>query len=723
MITKSLRPFAPSSGRLKRLFNIIEQADPKVLSLDVFDTLLYRPFQNPPDLFAEVYEILKARLAREWNLGPTRFIQMRREAEREERMKHPRSEATLTGIAGKLSAILDREVSAEWIIDAEIAAEQRFIRLDRDIATLILRAREEGMLYILVSDMYLSREDILGLLRIAALRAGIELPEPAAVFVSGDHGTGKADQLFRIMIDSLGVEAGDILHIGDNPSSDVEASANLGMAYFHYERENPYLAAVLEKERALEEKSDFSLERTGGGFGLSTIRAKAFFSEGSGNHPRHFEYGAFVLGAPLTLFAEWIVEDSLQRRESTIFCLMREGEFLSSLINKVASCRGANVTARPLWTSRYAMKTASYRRVDGEEIRRYFKKKYIPSLRMAAKDLFLPVELLRSKTGIVHEHPMTMQERDRFIAALLSDERHRKQVLEASALHRARLLEYYRKEGVAGRDRVTLVDLGWAGSIQDDLLELLREEAGFSHIRGLYFATNEQILTKRASDSSFASFLYHQGGPMPSFWSLKRTPQILEQSCSCGKGSLQRIEEHGCPRLFPSIIPEKQIGDTKEIQRGVLRFAELWLEGGHSRESGMRHADKESMIADLRSILRRSLEDPEPEEAALFENWFHDDNDGSLEIERIFGSEQTRERAAEMTRREILALDWRDCFWPAGLSSLIGKIEGSESIDGDAGKKSTKSRGCSLLRKSFLRMISQIMHFLRCSRRDSTSNQ
>lgn len=723
MITKPFGPFAPSSGRLKQLFKFIEQTDPKVLSLDVFDTLLYRPFRSPSDLFAEVHEILKARLARELSLEPTRFIQMRIEAEEAERMKHPRREATLTGIAGELSGMLTGEVSADWIIEAELLAEQRYIHLDRDIAALILKARQGGMPYVLVSDMYLSQEDIMVLSRIAALRAGIELPEPAAVFVSGDHGTGKAGTLFKIMLDSLGMETGDILHVGDNFLSDVEAPSRQEIVCFHYKRENLYLAGVLEKERSLDEKPDFPIDRTGGDFGLSTIRAKAFFSEGREDCPGHFEYGAFVLGAPLTLFAEWIVEDCLQRGESTVHCLMREGKFLSLLINKVAAHRRVHVTARPLWTSRYALRTASYHRADGEEIRRYFEKRSIPSLRMAAKDLSLPVELLRSKTGIVHEYPMTLQERDLFISAVVSDENLRKQVLDASTLNRLRLLKYYRKEGVTGRDRVTLVDLGWAGSIQDDLLGLLRGEAGFSHIRGLYFATNEQVLAKRASGSSFDSFLYHKGGPMPSFWPLKRTPQILEQSCSCGKGSLQKIEEHGVPLLFPSIIPEKQIEETKEIQRGVLRFAELWLEGGHGRELGMRHADKESLIADLRSILRRSLENPEPEEAALFENWVHDDNDGSLEIERIFGSEQTRERAAEMTRREILDLDWRACYWPAGLSSLIGKIEGSESIDGDAGKKSAKTRFCSLLRKSSLRRISQVMHFSRYFGGNSSSNQ
>lgn len=723
MTSSSVPSSVISTGRLERLFEVFEKSNPKVLSLDVFDTLLYRPFRNPVDLFAEVHEILKARLTMEWSLGGAQFVRMRVEAEQSERMKHPSRETTLPEIARKLSETLEGEVPAEWIIEAEIAAEQRFIRIDRDIATLILRAQQGGVPYVLVSDMYLSQEDIMGLFKAALLRAGMELPEPAAVFVSGDHGTGKAGGLFRIMLDSLRIQTNDTLHVGDNPLSDVEAPSKQGIICFHYERENPYLARVLEKERILGEKPDFPMTRTGGELGLTIIRSKAFFSEGKGDLPGHFEYGAFVLGAPLTLFAEWVVEDSLQRGESIIYCLMREGEFLSSLINKVAAQRGANVAARPLWASRYALNAASYRRVDAEEIRHYFSKKTIPSLGMAAADLVISEELLREKTGIFHEHPMTLEERDRFISAVVTDESLRRRVLEASSLNRARLLEYYRKEGFAGRNRVTLVDLGWAGSIQDKMLELLREEQGFSHIRGLYFATNEHVLAKRASGSTFESFLYHRGGPLPSFWPLKRTPQLLEQCCSCGRGSLRNIGINGNPCLFPLTIPEKQIVDTKEIQRGVLRFAELWHEGGYGRESVIRHADKESLVADLRSILRRSLEDPDPQEAALFEDWVHDDNDGSLTIDMILGSGQTRERVINMTHSEILALDWRECFWPAGLSSLIGKTGVAELIGQMNKHKSTKMRHCPTPRGSLLHRISQAMSFPKRLPKNVPANQ
>lgn len=718
MTTESLPSFVNHSERLKRLLGVFEEADPKVLSLDVFDTLLYRPFRNPTDLFAEVHKILNARIARQWNLESARFVQMRIDAEREERRKDSRRETTLSRIAGKLSEILEGEVPAEWIIEAEISAEQRFIRLDRDIAALIQRARQKGVPYVLISDMYLAQEDIMGLLKAALLRAGLELPEPAAVFVSGDHGTGKAGGLFRIALDYLGMKTGEMLHVGDNLLSDVEIPSSQGLACFHYERENLYLSTVLAKEHDLDEKPDFPMDRTGGDLGLSTIRAKAFFSEGRVGCPGHFEYGAFILGPLLTLFAEWIVEDCLQRGESTIHCLMREGEFLSLLINKVAAQRGANVTAKTLWASRYALNAASYRRGDAEEIRSYFNKRCIPSLGMAAADLFLSKELLRARTGILHEHPMIPQECELFISTVVSDESLRRRVVEASALNRARLLQYYRNEGVAGRDRVTLVDLGWAGSIQERLLDLLGEEQGFSHIRGLYFATNEQVLEKKAALSSFDSFLYNRGGPMPSFWPLKRTPQILEQSCSCDKGSLRHIGENGVPSLFPSMIPKKQITETQQIQRGVLRFAELWLEGEHGREPGMHHSDRESLVADLRSILRRSLEDPRPEEAALFETWIHDDNDGSLAIDGILGSWQTKERAMKMTRSQILDLDWRECFWPAGLASLIGKNEEAESI-----AKNARRRFSLTLQGSLLRRVSKAIHFPKRIKKEAPSSK
>ena len=69
-----------------------------------------------------------------------------------------------------------------------------------------------------VSDMYLSATQI----RMLLDRCGF--PD-GAVFVSSEHGCSKRDgELFRRMLADSVVRSGEVVHIGDNPYTDVEGA-------------------------------------------------------------------------------------------------------------------------------------------------------------------------------------------------------------------------------------------------------------------------------------------------------------------------------------------------------------------------------------------------------------------------------------------------------------------------------------------------------------------
>ena len=378
-----------------------------------------------------------------------------------------------------------------------------------------------------------------------------------------------------------------------------------------------------------------------------------------------------MLGPILTLFAGWVVDDCLLRNQKSPYCLMREGNFLASLINLVASHRGVTVEARPLWASRYALRSASIVRADEPELRGYFNKRRPPALRTVARDLGLSIARLRALAHIDHDEPLAPGECDRLIQALLQDTPARQRIRDATSERRSRLLAYYERAGLFDQDQVTIVDLGWAGSLQEGLNGLLREKSRFSHLRGLYFGTNAQILKKQGGCSSFDSFLFHLGSPIKPFGILSRTPEIIEQSCMCEEGSFFGLCEKGEPLTFPLIIPAKQVEETSQMQRGVRHFASLWLKGNHDTGAGMNHSGRESVLARLRATLVRSLDDPVLEEVHLFRDWVHDDNDGSLLTEPLLGNEQTRRRAQDMTPSGIREFLWLECFWPAGLTRLL----------------------------------------------------
>lgn len=68
------------SKYLNNAYNLIESQNIKVLSLDIFDTLLWRTFPTPHDLF---YELGKVLLQKKWldeNVSASLFKELRENA-------------------------------------------------------------------------------------------------------------------------------------------------------------------------------------------------------------------------------------------------------------------------------------------------------------------------------------------------------------------------------------------------------------------------------------------------------------------------------------------------------------------------------------------------------------------------------------------------------------------------------------------------------------------
>lgn len=669
-----------SSPRRHRLIERFDTLAPKVLSLDVFDTLLSRPFEHPTHVFTEVHRVLTD--AGEHAAVPRHeYHRMRVEAEAAARRLHPSGEITVEEVAAELSKALGGQPGTEALIAAEVATERAFIHLDRDIAALILHAKERGVPYILVSDMYLRSEHILSLVEAASQAAGVTLPPPVKVFVSGERRTNKGTNMFGEVLAELGRRPDEVLHVGDNEHSDYESPKKRGIPALHYVRETPWVSKAFEAE--LKHTPHWAV--THYDLGLRTARAKAYAAsqkhEGD-DELGHFQYGAFILGPILTLFAEWVVQDCVRNAQDTVFCLMREGHLLEPLIQKAAAAVGAKLSVKKLWASRYAIRGASYHNGSEPELRSYFTKRHNVPLSTAARDLGLDATLLRREANVFHDDPMTDGEITRVVNAVARTSELRRQMIETSAEKRHRLFRYFEEQGVFADDRLSLVDLGWGGTIQATMSRVFesgdRREGDHprpSYIRGLYLATHEKLLDLPFDTCAADSFLFQLGYPLETCNILRRTPEILEHSCMPRLGSFKGIGEDGQPENFPQPIPEQQLGDIEQMQAGILYFADLWLPGAAQRRRHLTHHEWNVVLSRLRAALARSLQNPTAEEVRLFAHWQHDNNDGTLHTEPFLGDERLREAARFMTWEQIMQLSWLECFWPQGLARLVGKGE------------------------------------------------
>lgn len=202
-----------------------------VISFDVFDTLIVRPFWDPRDLLLVLDDYFHT-LHPESKI--VQFSDIRLQAEEKKRqlikLENPSwQDVNIDEIYDYIKGEYD--LPAETINklkEKEIELEIEFVKKRESIYEVYRMARELGKRIIFVSDMYLSKSVIEQLLK----KAGYDYYEK--LYVSSEARVLKhTGDLFRYVQDDLGIEPDRIFHMGDNWHSDVVMSRNCGWhSYF-----------------------------------------------------------------------------------------------------------------------------------------------------------------------------------------------------------------------------------------------------------------------------------------------------------------------------------------------------------------------------------------------------------------------------------------------------------------------------------------------------------
>ena len=199
---------------LERIKKDIKKAE--VVSFDIFDTLLVRPYIQPTDLFVHM----------EKAYDRAGFAAERRDAERRTRIRHRELEDIT------LDMIYD-EIDDEFkdMKRKEMDWEAMVLRANPELKQVYDYAKETGKKIVIASDMYLPTEFLAKVLR----REGFDGWDK--LYVSGDLGKKKGTgSLYYQILEDLGVAPKQVLHIGDNKRSDVEVAQELKIKTVLYQQ-------------------------------------------------------------------------------------------------------------------------------------------------------------------------------------------------------------------------------------------------------------------------------------------------------------------------------------------------------------------------------------------------------------------------------------------------------------------------------------------------------
>ena len=197
----------------------------KVVSFDIFDTLLTRPCLMPYNLFRVVGE----RCGFEGD-----FETLRREAEHIARKNRPKGDDDITFdyIYRELALLIGSE-KIEQLKQTEVQVEFEYLSPRQPLKEAFDYAVDLGKKVIIVSDMYLPCAVLEDILRKNKYEGFEKLYVSNAYMMSKD-----TKRLIYKVIDDLakeGISANEILHIGDNPIADIKHPTECGMQTFHVE--------------------------------------------------------------------------------------------------------------------------------------------------------------------------------------------------------------------------------------------------------------------------------------------------------------------------------------------------------------------------------------------------------------------------------------------------------------------------------------------------------
>lgn len=408
----------------------------EILSFDVFDTLLFRPFSAPEDLFYLVGI----------KLGYPNFKKLRMQAEERARKEKYDKENTREVTFEEIWDVMEREtgIPKEAGMQAEWETEYDCCYANPYMLSLFGELKKQKKRILAVSDMYLGRERIEKLLKHAGYGNFYQC------FVSCDYKTSKSQGgLYEVVRKTMKISRGYI-HIGDQFHSDYRQAKEHGMDAYPVinvnQKGNPYRT--------------FSMSEITGSIyrGISN----SWIYNGLKIYSREYEYGFLYGGLFAVGYCRYIHRYKKEHQIDRLLFLSRDGYVLLKVYRLLFPEEIKN-TRYAFWSRLAALKiTAPYFRQEYFQRFLYHKQNQKFTIaqilnQMELKEFLLPLcRTMKLEAG----EELTNRNVEK-VKKYLTDSW--SEVLACYSRQQKAGGLYY-KELLQDSKKAAAVDIGWAGS-------------------------------------------------------------------------------------------------------------------------------------------------------------------------------------------------------------------------------------------------------------------
>lgn len=616
----------------------------QVVSFDIFDTLLVRNVDHPSNVFL----FLKDEPAFQKHAFAAPIPRLRMEAEQLARRALYRSMGSGEVNLSEIYAVFCQQnhlplEQVPHLVAAEEKVELMLCRPNPFFERLYRRAKEAGKHVIIASDMYLGQEFLLRLLT----EKGFAVDNQDLYLSSRLRCSKQGGDLFTVILKTLRVSPGEILHVGDHPISDYAKPKEMGIGVLlhGHKASSDVVRSVYSEQSAPTQTCLRGMIRMAR---HTTALREDFW----------LWLGYRVFGPLTTGFCSWLREQFCKDGIEQAYFLLRDGE-LPYRVWQALYGDGDGIQTRLLPSSRRAMvlpllETAPQFTLPNliccikpMPVRDYLERLKIDTRELAAEFLAAgftsPDEMVDGRVDA--ERLFALFQRPRVSKAMLARSRQEHRLID----------RFFLQEEMICDKPMAIVDLGWNGTIQKAMHLLLAQQVKPLRLKGYYLATQTGFARNEFPGIEHAAYLAQRGEPAQVDQIIRSCYVLFEIVYSSLTGSLTCFKQgaKGVEGLFQTPDKsEEQAAILAKIHEGALRYAREF------KQEPIGVSTIPSLVA--AEELFRLITHPTPEEAEQIGAMTHSEN---------FGMDSFRSVAkfSPQAHPEDLLHDFDMAYWKAGL--------------------------------------------------------
>jgi len=411
-------------------------------------------------------------------------------------------------------ALWDEESFVRTLLNIEVAVELAVQEIHEDVMKVLQGVRDNNFTTVMVSDFYLPEIYFRKMLKAHKFDVLFD-----HLFVSVDcgmmKGTGK---IYSRICDMLGCKPEQVIMIGDNLHADVNMAREQGIRTIHIQ--NPAQQEYYKQWSRKNRNEPSCTEQLFAG----ALASKGLFPE---------------LGYSLWFFIYKLFWRLIEERVEDIFFFSKEGQFLKALFDQFQRDIYGHCVIRShyILVSRKSVFLASLRPLEDEDFCRLFNhyrdislRDFLLSLNFAedfSENLCLELQL-----DFTIRFP-DLKNRQEF-RVLLGSGIFRQKYEQVRLQQRRNFLQYLDSFEVNYHDKgMYIVDVGWKGSIQDNIYHILD---GVVNIKGFYIGS--LIATELNEKNQKFGLLFSDRPEMSDFFNVyNNNRSLLEMILGATHGS------------------------------------------------------------------------------------------------------------------------------------------------------------------------------------------